>query len=388
MKKRLYRITAAALMTTMLAASIVGCSKSSSGEGGSSAETSTADTGKQAAEAAETGLNPSTPPEGVALKDDIVIGMKSKHTTIDPMEASNTQHNYMWRMVHDTPIHFNNETKELEPQLATEWSTDDGGKTYIFKLREGVKFHNGETLKASDVVFTFNRMQGTTACNGLYAKVESVEAVDDLTVKMVLVDPNLDWPYMMTLPTASILSEKAVTEDPEKGPGVGTGPWQIDSYEFGNYTKLTAFADSWRGAPNAKTFTFRYIPEDSARLIALQNGEVDICTEPATIELGTVEDDPNLDLISYDGGSLTYFAFNTKKSPADNEDLRKAVAYGIDIDSIIAVAAEGHGKKRLPSGVGMSMATMIAVVTNTVRIRQRSIWQRHIRMAARHLIFL
>lgn len=345
MKKRLYRITAAALMTTMLAASIVGCSKSSSGEAGSSAETSTADTGKQAAEAAETGLNPSTPPEGVALKDDIVIGMKSKHTTIDPMEASNTQHNYMWRMVHDTPIHFNNETKELEPQLATEWSTDDGGKTYIFKLREGVKFHNGETLKASDVVFTFNRMQGTTACNGLYAKVESVEAVDDLTVKMVLVDPNLDWPYMMTLPTASILSEKAVTEDPEKGPGVGTGPWQIDSYEFGNYTKLTAFADSWRGAPNAKTFTFRYIPEDSARLIALQNGEVDICAEPATIELGTVEDDPNLDLISYDGGSLTYFAFNTKKSPADNEDLRKAVAYGIDIDSIIAVAAEGRGKK-------------------------------------------
>lgn len=139
MKKRLYRITAAALMMTMLAASIVGCSKSSSGEAGSSAETSTADSGKQAA---ETGLNPSTPPEGVALKDDIVIGMKSKHTTIDPMEASNTQHNYMWRMVHDTPIHFNNETKELEPQLATEWSTDDGGKTYIFKLREGVKFHN------------------------------------------------------------------------------------------------------------------------------------------------------------------------------------------------------------------------------------------------------
>ena len=280
MKKRLYRITAAALMMTMLAASIVGCSKSSSGEAGSSAETSTADSGKQAA---ETGLNPSTPPEGVALKDDIVIGMKSKHTTIDPMEASNTQHNYMWRMVHDTPIHFNNETKELEPQLATEWSTDDGGKTYIFKLREGVKFHNGETLKASDVVFTFNRMQGTTSCNGLYAKVESVEAVDDLTVKMVLVDPNLDWPYMMTLPTASILSEKAVTEDPEKGPGVGTGPWQIDSYEFGNYTKLTAFADSWRGAPNAKTFTFRYIPENSARLIALQNGEVDICADPATI---------------------------------------------------------------------------------------------------------
>ena len=242
-------------------------------------------------------------------------------------------------------MHFNNATGEVEPQLATEWSTEDGGKTYIFKLREGVKFHNGEPFKASDVVFTFNRMEGTTACNGLFLKVESIEAVDDLTVKMVLVDPNLDWPYMMTLPTSCIQSEKAITDDPVKGPAVGTGPWMVDSYEFGNYTKLVAFEDSWRGVPNAKSFTFRYIPEDSARLIALQNGEVDICAEPATIELGTIEDDPNLDLVQYDGGSLTYLAFNTQKTPADNEDLRKAIAYAIDLDTIIAVAAEGHGKK-------------------------------------------
>ena len=72
----------------------------------------------------------------------------------------------------------------LDVYKRQEWSTDDGGKTYIFKLRDGVKFHNGETLKASDVVFTFNRMQGTTSSNNLYTKLESVEAVDDMTVKI------------------------------------------------------------------------------------------------------------------------------------------------------------------------------------------------------------
>lgn len=291
------------------------------------------------------GVNLQTPPEGVALKDDIVIGMQSKHTTIDPMEASNTQHNYMWRMVFDTPIHFNNETKELEPQLATEWSTEDSGKSYVFKLREGVTFQNGETMKASDWVFTFNRMEGTTSNNGIFQKVESVEAVDDYTFKITLVDANLDWPYMMTLPTASIMSEKAVTEDPVNGPGIGTGPWMIDSYEFGDYTKLVAYEASWRGAPNAKTFTFRYIPEDSSRLIALQNGEIDICQSPSLIELPNVEADSNLDLVRYKGGSLTYLAFNTQKSPADDVNLRKAVAYGIDIDSIIIAALEGYGEK-------------------------------------------
>lgn len=346
MRKNFYRMAAMALTAVMLAGSLAGCSGSSASPSVSQSGTENAGGGENGSVTADSGeKNPQTPPEGVPLKEDIVIGMKSKHTTIDQMEASNTQHNYMWRMIYDTLIHFNNETKELEPQLATEWSTDDGGKSYIFKLRDGVKFHTGETLKASDVVYTFYRMEGTTSCNGLFVKVESVEALDDLTVKMTLVDPNLDWPYMMTLPTASIMSEKAIESDPEKGPGVGTGPWQIDSYEFGNYTTLTAFADSWRGAPNAKTFTFRYIPEDSARLIALQNGEIDICAEPATIELGRIEEDPNLDLIAYDGGSLTYFAFNTQKEPASNEDLRKAVAYAIDIDSMIAVAAEGHGKK-------------------------------------------
>ena len=270
MRKRMYRAAAIVLAAAMTAGMMTGCSSSSGGGTQESAGQTEAVSGGTAAgseasgETAASGdFNPEVPPEGIALKEDIVIGMKEKHTTIDQMEASNTQHNYMWRMIYDTLLHFNNETQELEPQLATEWSTEDGGKTYIFKLRDGVKFHTGEDFKASDVVFTFNRMEGTTSCNGLFQDVESVEAVDDLTVKMVLVDPNLDWPYMMTLPTASIMSEKAVTEDPEKGPGVGTGPWQVDSYEFGNYTTLTVLRTAGEARPMQKPLLsaiFRRIP--------------------------------------------------------------------------------------------------------------------------------
>ncbi|MNC29638.1 Heme-binding protein A precursor [compost metagenome] len=77
----------------------------------------------------------------------------------------------------------------------------------------------------------------------------------------------------------------------------------------------------------------------------MQNGEIDIVQDPSTVEIPNIKGDKNLDLITYKGGALTYLAFNTKKAPADNEDLRKAVAYGIDIDSIIKVAAEGYGNK-------------------------------------------
>lgn len=334
------------LLTALLTAGVVtGCKSSSVSTQGSKESGEASSEQAAGTETAGGEVNAAKPADGMELKEDIVMGMLSKHTTVDEMEASNTQHNYVWRMVLDTLTHYNNKTKEVEPWLADKWSTEDGGKTYTFQLKEGVKFHNGETLKASDVVFTFNRMEGTTACNNLFEKVESVEATDDSTVKIVLKSSNLDWPYMMTLPTASIMNEKACTDDPTDGPAVGTGPWKLDSYEFGNFTKLSAFADSWRKAPNAKTFTFKYIPDDSARLIALENGEVDICQDPSTIELSTITDDPRLDLISYKGGSLTYMAFNTKKAPADNEDLRKAVAYGIDIDSIILAAADGYGTK-------------------------------------------
>ncbi|MEY8352081.1 ABC transporter substrate-binding protein [Lachnospiraceae bacterium 54-53] len=346
MKKR-YQLTAVLLAALLTAGTASGCgsSRTAGKEGTQAGAAASSQAAAAEAPAASADANPKEPAEGIALKEDIVMGMLQKHTTVDEMEASNTQHNYVWRMVLDTLTHYNNSTGEVEPQLAAQWSTEDVGKTYTFQLREGVKFHNGEDLKASDVVFTFNRMEGTTACNGLFDKVESIEALDDSTVKMTLVDANLDWPYMMTLPTASIMNEKACTEDPTNGPAVGTGPWKLDAYEFGTYTRLAAFDESWRGAPNGKTFTFKYIPDDSARLIALQNGEIDICQDPSTIELATVTGDPGLDLISYKGGSLTYLAFNTKKAPADNEDLRKAVAYGIDIDSIIAVAAEGYGTK-------------------------------------------
>lgn len=338
-KKRVLAMMSAGLLATT---TLFGCSSSSSS---STTTTAAATTAAAVTVGGSEDTNAEEVSEGAALQEDIIIGMQSKHTTIDQMEASNTQHNYMWRMMLDSLTHYNNETGEVEPSLATEWSTEDNGKSYTFSLRDDVTFHNGEAFKASDVVFTFYRMEGTTSCNSVFAMIESVEATDDYTVVITLNDANVDWPYMMTLPTAAILSEKACADDPVDGPAVGTGPWMLDSYEFGNFTKLVAYEENWRGAPNAKSFTFKYVPDDSARLIALQNGEIDICQDPSNIELGVVEDDPNLDLISYQGGSLTYFAFNTQAEPANDENLRKAVAYGIDVDSLIAVAAEGYGTK-------------------------------------------
>ncbi len=277
-------------------------------------------------------------------KKDIVLGLSGKHSSIDPHSNSNTQHNYMFRMVFDNLVDYDNATGEIKPCLATSWEVEDG-QTYTFKLRNDVKFHNGEPLKASDVVYTFKRAVGTTASNAMALKIASVEALDDYTVKMVLTTPNLDWLHMMALPTAVVLSEKAITADPVEGVGVGSGPWMIDSYKFGDFTKLVRNDNFWGDKAKGETFTFRYIPEASARLIALQTGEIDICADPDKLELDYITGDKKLELQSWKGASLNYLAFNNQKGPASNKDFRQAIAHGINIDDLIAVAANGKAEK-------------------------------------------
>ena len=120
MRRKMVRAAAILMAAAMIAGTLTGCgggNQSTATQAAAGGETQAtaggaaqAAAGGSAAAEAPAVINAEAPAEGVALKDDIVIGMKSKHTTIDSMEASNAQHNYMWRMIYDTPVHFNNKT--------------------------------------------------------------------------------------------------------------------------------------------------------------------------------------------------------------------------------------------------------------------------------------
>lgn len=282
----------------------------------------------------------------VKYKDDIIVGISGKIVSLDPQTNSNTQHNLYFRMVFDTLLDFSNENNEILPCLAASWETEDA-QTYIFKLREDVKFHNGEPLKASDVVFSFERAPGTDSASTLGNLIEEVKATDEYTVELKLKAKNVDFPYLLTLPTASIMSEKAVAEDSIEGTGVGSGPWMVDSYEFGDYFKMKRNDDFWGEPAKAKTVTLRYMPENSPRLIALQTGEIDVCQDPDTLELSYIEDTAGLELQSYTGSAITYVAMNYQKEPFNNQDFRLALCYGVDVEEIIDVVRSGYAERCL-----------------------------------------
>jgi peptide/nickel transport system substrate-binding protein len=285
--------------------------------------------------------SPLTAPEEVKYKKEIIVGIEGKLVTWDPQASSIAPMNYVARMIFDCPMYFDWKTQKIVPNIATSWNTTDG-MTYTLKLRDDVYFHNGEQLKASDVVFTYRRAVGTASSNQLGKLMEKVTAVDDFTAEIKLFKVNYDFPYMLTLNTASILNEKAVKEDELNGLEIGTGPYVVDSYKFGDYWTVRRNENFWGEKAKPERVTFRYMPDKSPRLIALQTGEIDVCQDPELLELSYITDTPGLELQTFDTQSMVYLAMNTQKEPFNNQDFRLAVAHAIDANNLVEVIREGY----------------------------------------------
>ena len=181
----------------------------------------------------------------------------------------------------------------LAPSLAESWRASKDGLVYEFALRRGVTFHNGETLTADDVKFSFERYRGTSAAL-LKSKVAQLEVVDPYRIRFILKHP---WPDFMTFyatPATGagwIVPKKYVEkvgEDGFKKAPVGAGPYRFVSYKPGVELVLEANEQYWRKAPSVKTLVFRVIPDESTRLAALKRGELDVAysiTGPLAEEL-------------------------------------------------------------------------------------------------------
>ncbi len=325
MKKLLARILCAAMTIGLLAS----CG-SNSNPGGASNQPSSGG-----------GSDPVS--SGSGYKDTVIIGVSQTCQTPDAQMATDVGGKIITKMLHLPLIFLNTETNELQPGVAEDW-VQTGERSYVFYLREGMKFHNGEDVKASDVVYTFTRGMDNAGTKSVLGQIESCTAVDDATVELVLKAVDVDYLTKIVDPLYSILSEKACTEDPDNGGSIGCGPYVLDEFVLNDYVTMHKFEEYW-DADNLKTnhFKFRYIPENSARLIALQNGEIDVCMNPATIETPYIADDGNLVLNQMSGSRVSYLSFNMNSDIGKNEKLRQAIACAVNKEDIITVAAEGAG---------------------------------------------
>ena len=239
---------------------------------------------------------------------------------------------------------------KMAPSLAESWTESADGKVYEFKLRRGIKFHNGEPVTGDDVKFSFDRYKGAGASE-FRARVQRVEVVDPATVRFHLKEP---WPDFMTLygttATAAglVVPRKYVEQVGEEGfrkQPVGAGPYKFVSHVPGVEVVLEAYPEYWRHAPYVKRLVMKSVPEGTTRVAMLKKGESDISFVLDGQEAEDVRRDPRLQIVASKHASINWLEFADQwdpKSPWHDKRLRLAVNHTLDRKAISDAACLGY----------------------------------------------
>lgn len=292
-----------------------------------------------------TGCGQKAAEETKGEKDTLVIAQGADAKSLDPHATNDQPSSRVSKQIYDTLVKATVDM-ELVPGLAESWEQLDE-TTWKFNIRKGVKFHNGEELKASDVKFSLDRMLASQKVAHIVEAIDSVEVKDDYTVIIKTKEPFGPLLAHLSHTAASILNEKAVTEAGEnygQNP-VGTGPFKFVSWEAGDRITLERFDDYYLGPAKVKRVIFRNITEGTNRTIGLETGEVDIAYDIEPIDKDRVANHEKLQLIEGPSLSYAYIGMNTQKAPFDNPKVRKAINYAINVDDIINAVLNGAGQK-------------------------------------------
>lgn len=302
---------------------------------------------------------PTQPPAPVVLK----IANTANITTWDPVKSFSTEAAYMGNL-YEQLLRINppDSADRFTPLLATSWESSKDGKTWTFNLREGVKFHDGEPLTAEAVKMSIEAAKDHAGASFIWAPLDTVEVVDDLTVKF-----NLKYAAPVDLIASSlygawIISPKALqavaADDTyfEAGVEAGTGPYMLESYKADQEIVFTRFNDYWSDwqPGQFEKVLVQIVPEAITQQQMLEGGQVDLTTRLPVANQASFKDNP--DYTYYEEPSFFNYVgfFNTLRPPLDNIKVRQALSYAIPYNDIITIAAAGLGTQSrgpVPAGV-------------------------------------
>ena len=279
----------------------------------------------------------------------LVIAETTPPPTFDPIASSLNSAEYAWQLSYEGLVRTNADGK-IEPLLATSWTVSPDGKTYVFKIRQGVVFANGDPLTSADVVFSFNRLKesGVPFSKDRLAAIESVSASDDYTVTFTLSE--LDPGFLSVLGDpllagTAILDKKWASDHDPKTAMMGTGPFAFGSYMPNQELNMVRNDRYWDEANMAKVakLSVKYMPQQSTQVAALKSGTIDLMfpTAESHTQLTSISS-VSIDQVTSDATMV--LNFNTAKAPFDNVDVRRAVSLAIDRDALVKGTYLGGGE--------------------------------------------
>jgi peptide/nickel transport system substrate-binding protein len=268
----------------------------------------------------------------------IIIAQTADANALDPKYLKGRQTQNVLRLAFDSLYHRDNNMK-IVPWLATSYENPDE-LTWRFHLRQGVKFHNGNDLKANDVKFTLGRLVEDDSQFSTRNFVDKVEVVDDYTVDIVTKEPYAA--FMTRVVLWHMTDEEYFNEVGAEGfasKPIGTGPFKFVEWVKDEQMVFEANRDYWGGSPKIKTVIFKPIPENATRIAALETGDVDLID---AVPPDYVDQTPEgVEIVTVPGTRAFYLGLNVNMEPFDDVRVRQAMNYAVDVEAIIESVLNG-----------------------------------------------
>lgn len=233
-----------------------------------------------------------------------------------------------------------NSDGEMIPAVAEKYTLSEDGTTYTFTLREGVKFHNGQTVTAEDVVYSINRCAAVPEGQekplvAAFSAVKSIEALDEKTVAVTIAQRDLEFISYMT---AAIIP--ADYENQDTAP-VGTGPFKFVSRTPQQDFVMERFEDYWGAPAWLDKVTYKICENADALVMNLNGGSIDLCAHLTSAQASQLNQ--NFQVLEGTMNLVQAIYLNNQAKPFDNQLVRQALCYAIDRQGIMDMVADGHG---------------------------------------------
>ena len=286
--------------------------------------------------------------EDAAKKDTLTVAITGDPPTLDPHSSSTSSSVNNLNPVYETLVRYD-EDGEIVPCLATEWERLDD-LTWQFKLRDDVKFHNGEKMTADDVLFSFKRATGPDGAKVAYIMAaidsENCKVVDDNTIIIATHEPFSPLVGYLPYIGAVVVSEKEFTENPEEAAlnPVGTGPFKFVEWKKNDRCTYERNEDYWGEKPAYKNLVIRTIVEANSRVIELESGNIDIAFEIPANDVERLEQNKDTEIVKRLSTVVEYLDMNVTKKPLDDVRVRQAIDYAIDEEAIVQSVYRGNAE--------------------------------------------
>ncbi len=276
----------------------------------------------------------------------LIVGQIAEPQSLDPHTVTATNDFRILVNLYDGLVRYKDGTLEVEPNLAESWEISEDGKSYTFKLREDVAFHDGSEFNAQAVKFNFDRMlledhpfhdTGPFPLSFNFSTVESVDVIDDLTVEFKLKEAFAPFLSNLAYPTGLIVSPAAVEKygkDFGRHPS-GTGPFKFVEWKANQLVAVERNENYWDGAPSLEAVVFRPITDANTRVAEMLAGGIDVMLEVPPDNFASFQSDANFLVVEQAGPHVWFAILNTKDGPFADRRVRQAANFAVNKETLV-----------------------------------------------------